>query len=114
ARRIWPTLATGVASTCIAYLTFLVSGVDGLQQLAVFTISSLAAAAISTRCLLPALMDPVPARDAASSHALAKLWPRISKLPPPADTGSVSSGGGSGSCRDRAARRAYSMSSHTR
>lgn len=83
ARRIWPTLATGVASTCIAYLTFLVSGVDGLQQLAVFTISALAAAAISTRWLLPALMDPVPARDAASSHALAKLWHRISKLPRP-------------------------------
>lgn len=83
ARRIWPTLATGVASTCIAYLTFLVSGVDGLQQLAVFTISALAAAAIATRWLLPALMDPVPARDAAASHALAKLWHRISKLPRP-------------------------------
>jgi len=83
ARRIWPTLATGVASTCIAYLTFLASGVDGLQQLAVFTITALAAAAIATRWLLPALMDPVPARDAASSHALAKLWHRISRLPRP-------------------------------
>ena len=31
ARALWPTLGTGVASTCIAYLTFLVSGVDGLQ-----------------------------------------------------------------------------------
>lgn len=83
ARRIWPTLATGVASTCIAYLTFLASGVDGLQQLAVFTISALAMAAIATRWLLPALMDPVPARDAANSHALAALWHRISKLPRP-------------------------------
>ena len=83
ARRIWPTLATGVASTCIAYLTFLASGVDGLQQLAVFTISALAAAAVATRWWLPALMDPVPAHDAADSHALAKLWHRISKLPRP-------------------------------
>ena len=28
ARALWPTLATGVASTCIAYLAFLFSGVD--------------------------------------------------------------------------------------
>ena len=42
ARVLWPTLATGVASTCIAYVTFLASGVDGLQQLAVFTIAGLA------------------------------------------------------------------------
>ena len=41
ARELWPTLATGVASTCIAYVTFLVSGVDGLKQLAVFTITGL-------------------------------------------------------------------------
>ena len=33
ARAIWPTLATGVASTCIAYVTFLFSGVEGLRQL---------------------------------------------------------------------------------
>ena len=56
ARAIWPTLATGVASTCIAYVTFLLSGVDGLQQLAVFTIIGLLTAArrarvISTRAL---------------------------------------------------------------
>ena len=30
ARALWPTLATGVASTCIAYLAFLFSGVTGL------------------------------------------------------------------------------------
>jgi predicted exporter len=39
-RQLWPTLATGVASTCIAYLTFLFSGVVGLRQLALFTIAS--------------------------------------------------------------------------
>src|SRR5690606_4069239 len=37
-RALWPALATGVVATCIAYLTFLFSGVDGLRQLAVFTI----------------------------------------------------------------------------
>ncbi|HKE92943.1 MAG TPA: MMPL family transporter, partial [Povalibacter sp.] len=44
ARELWPTLATGVASTCIAYATFLFSGVIGLAQLACFTVASLAAA----------------------------------------------------------------------
>jgi predicted exporter len=82
ARALWPTLATGVVSTCIAYVTFLVSGVDGLRQLAVFTISGLATAALSTRFLLPALIDPAP-RDAADSPRLARLWARIERLPRP-------------------------------
>src|SRR5690606_37668338 len=51
-RALWPTLATGVAATCIAYLTFLFSGVDGLRQLAVFTIVAMATAALCTRFLL--------------------------------------------------------------
>jgi len=82
ARSLWPTLATGVASTCIAYVTFLFSGVDGLKQLAVFTIAGLGAAAISTRFLLPALIDPAP-RDFADSPMLAKLWRGIARLPRP-------------------------------
>src|SRR3546814_2768262 len=57
ARALWPTLATGVVATCIAYVTFLFSGVDGLQQLAVFTIAGMAVAALSTRLLLPRLID---------------------------------------------------------
>lgn len=82
ARAIWPTLATGVASTCIAYVTFLFSGVDGLQQLAVFTIAGLAMAAVSTRLLLPAVIDPAP-RDAAQSRVLARVWAWVAKLPRP-------------------------------
>ena len=82
ARGIWPTLATGVASTCIAYLTFLASGVDGLKQLAVFTISALIAAALATRLLLPALLDPDP-RDVADSPGLLRLWRGIDRLPRP-------------------------------
>ncbi|MEX2150092.1 MAG: MMPL family transporter [Steroidobacteraceae bacterium] len=53
ARKLWPTLATGVASTCIAYLAFLTSGVTGLAQLAWFTIAGLAVAGLTTRYLLP-------------------------------------------------------------
>ncbi|WP_043690486.1 MMPL family transporter [Luteimonas huabeiensis] len=56
-RALWPTLLTGVVSTCIAYLTFFVSGVEGLRQLAVFTIVGLVAAAASTRYLLPPLLE---------------------------------------------------------
>ena len=82
ARSLWPTLATGVVSTCIAYVTFLFSGVDGLKQLAVFTIAGLGAAAISTRFALPALIDPAP-RDFADSRVLAKMWQGIARLPRP-------------------------------
>ncbi|RBD21171.1 hypothetical protein BRM79_01320, partial [Xanthomonas oryzae pv. oryzae] len=73
ARHLWPTLVTGVVSTCIAYVTFLFSGVDGLRQLAVFTIAGLATAAVTTRWMLPALIDPAP-RDYADSRLLAVLW----------------------------------------
>ncbi|MFT3897360.1 MAG: MMPL family transporter [Thermomonas sp.] len=82
ARAIWPTLATGVASTCIAYVTFLLSGVDGLQQLAVFTIVGLLTAALTTRLLLPALLDPAP-RDPASWPWVEKLWDAIERVPRP-------------------------------
>jgi len=85
ARVLWPTLATGVASTCIAYVTFLASGVDGLKQLAVFTITGLATAALTTRFLLPALIDPRP-HDVADSKRLARIWAGISRLPRPRAT----------------------------
>ncbi len=87
ARAIWPTLATGVASTCIAYVTFLFSGVDGLQQLAVFTIAGLGVAALTTRLLLPALIDPAPQGfergDIATSPRLAMLWKAVARVPRP-------------------------------
>ena len=81
-RALWPTLATGVASTCIAYLTFLFSGVDGLRQLAVFTIVAMATAALCTRFLLPGLIDPAR-RDVAGSPRLLALWRWIERLPRP-------------------------------
>ncbi|WP_036135047.1 MMPL family transporter [Luteimonas mephitis] len=82
ARALWPTLATGVVSTCIAYFTFLFSGVDGLQQLAVFTVAGLLVAALSTRLLLPRLIDPTP-RDFADSRLLARMWAWTRHLPRP-------------------------------
>jgi len=72
ARALWPTLATGVASTSIAYAAFLVSGVAGLAQLGTFTIVGLAAAAATTRMLVPALIDPAM-RDRAAGAALASI-----------------------------------------
>jgi predicted exporter len=81
-RALWPTLATGVASTCIAYLTFFVSGVEGLEQLAVFTIAGLATAALATRFLLPALVDP-DLRDPAASPRLERMRMWIARVPQP-------------------------------
>jgi predicted exporter len=81
-RALWPTLATGVVATCIAYATFLFSGVEGLQQLAVFTVAGLAVAAASTRWLLPRLVTPAR-RDPAHSPRLGRLWRGIERLPRP-------------------------------
>ena len=82
ARAIWPTLATGVASTCVAYLAFLFSGVRGLAQLSVFTVAGLAVAGVTTRYLLPPLV-PARSRDAAEFAVLGRLWDRIAGLPRP-------------------------------
>ncbi|RPI63652.1 MAG: hypothetical protein EHM50_01970 [Lysobacterales bacterium] len=81
ARALWPTLATGVASTCIAYLTFAFSGVTGLQQLACFTVTGLVVAALASRFVLPAMV--APPRDHGDSAILARLWDRITALPRP-------------------------------
>lgn len=79
-RRLWPTLATGVASTCIAYLSFFFSGVVGLKQLACFTIAGLAAASLTTRYLLPRVMT-AHARDYGESQWLERVRMRIDALP---------------------------------
>ena len=79
-RRIWPTLATGVASTGVAYLTFFVTGVPGLQQLAVFTIAGLGAAALATRFALPHVLGP-RTRDVADAAWPARLQRLLARLP---------------------------------
>jgi predicted exporter len=88
ARSVWPTLATGVVSTCIAYLAFFYSGVTGLAQLACFTIAGLAVAGITTRYLLPRVM-PQKARDYGQAHWLDSVWSSIAALPRPLWLGAV-------------------------
>lgn len=82
ARALWAPLGTGIASTCIAYLSFLFSGVPGLAQLAVFTITGLAVAGFSTRYVLPRLVGE-PRRDVGASRWLATLAAAIARLPRP-------------------------------
>lgn len=82
ARELWPTLATGVASTSIAYATFLFSGVIGLAQLACFTVAGLAVAGLTTRFALPVLMA-TEGRDFGDSAWLGKVWQRMERLPRP-------------------------------
>jgi predicted exporter len=79
-RELWPTLATGALSTCLAYASFAFAGVAGLLQLAVFTVVGLAVAAACTRWLLPALLA-APARDIADSIALQRVADRLLRLP---------------------------------
>ena len=79
---LWPTLATGIASTCVAYLTFWFSGVTGLQQLACFTVTGLAVAGLTARYVLPRVMTQGP-RDYGQSPVLVRLARTISELPRP-------------------------------
>lgn len=71
ARHIWPTLAAGTGSSCLAYAVFFFAGVDGLRQLAVFTIAGLSVAALTTRYALPRIAPSIP-YDAAAAR-----WPRV-------------------------------------
>ncbi|MFC4726898.1 MMPL family transporter [Coralloluteibacterium thermophilus] len=81
-RALWPTLLTGVVSTCLAYLAFFISGVEGLKQLGLFTICGLLTAAATTRFLLPALLD-TPRHDPAESRRLDRAWSALLALPRP-------------------------------
>lgn len=82
ARQLWPLLLTAIASACIAYLAFYASGVNGLKQLAVFTITGLLVAGFSTRYLLPHLL-PVHVRDVAGMPWLVKVRRVVDHLPRP-------------------------------
>jgi len=81
-RALWPLLLTAIASACIAYLAFYASGVNGLKQLAVFTIVGLLVAGFSTRYLLSHLL-PVRVRDVADMRWLAKARAFVDRLPRP-------------------------------
>ena len=82
-RALWPLLATAIVSAAIAYLAFFASGVSGLEQLAVFTISGLLVAGFSTRYLLPRVL-PSKFRDAADSPAIGTALAIIDRVPRPA------------------------------
>lgn len=81
-RGLWSLLLTAIASACIAYLAFFASGVNGLMQLAVFTISGLLVAGLSTRYLLPRVL-PEKFRDAADTPGLGRVWSWLEALPRP-------------------------------
>lgn len=81
-RGLWRTLATGAGSTCIAYLSFLAAGVEGLAQLAVFTITGLASAALTTRFALPAVLPPAR-HDVADGVLLGRAATWVRRLPRP-------------------------------
>ncbi len=83
ARRVWPPLLTGVASTCIAYLAFLVSGVTGLAQLACLTVTGLVVAALTTRFALPSLVGADP-EVVERFPALGRIDIASARLPRPA------------------------------
>ena len=80
ASSLWPTLGTGLLSTCVGYLAFLFSGVVGLAQLSAFAVTGLAVAGLTTRYLLPRLLVQRP-RDLAESETLERLRIASQRLP---------------------------------
>lgn len=81
-RDLWPLLLTAIASACIAYLAFFASGVNGLRQLAVFTVTGLLVAGFSTRYLLPHLL-PARVHDVADMGWLMRARRMVDRLPRP-------------------------------
>lgn len=81
-RHLWPLLLTAIASACIAYLAFYASGVNGLKQLAVFTITGLLVAGFTTRYLLPRLL-PARVHDVAGMRWLVRARGFVDRLPRP-------------------------------
>ena len=81
-RTLWPLLLTAIASACIAYLAFYASGVNGLKQLALFTIVGLLVAGCSTRYLLPHLL-PRRVHDVADMRWLIRARTFVDRLPRP-------------------------------
>lgn len=79
---VWPLLRLAVVSACIAYLAFFASGVPGLQQLAVFTITGLLIAGAATRWMLPALL-PATFRDAAALPFVERARLFVASIPKP-------------------------------
>jgi predicted exporter len=56
-QRIWPTLRLGVITTCLGYFVLITTDFSGLRQLGVFTLSGLLTAALTSRYLLPRLLN---------------------------------------------------------
>jgi len=81
-RAVWPLLRLAIVSACIAYLAFLVSGVPGMQQLAVFTIAGLLVAGMAARWVLPPLL-PEKFDDVAESKWLARAQAWLADMPRP-------------------------------
>jgi predicted exporter len=79
---VWPLLRLAVVSACIAYMAFFVSGVPGLQQLAVFTIVGLLVAGTATRWGLPPLL-PTRFHDAAAIPFIERFRAWIVAVPRP-------------------------------
>lgn len=68
ARRIWPALLLGVATTMVGFLPLILSSFPGVAQLGVFTVAGLAAAAGTTRWLLPRVIPSTMSRSRPSTE----------------------------------------------
>ena len=71
----WPTIRLGMLTSVCGFASLLPSGFPGLQQLGLYSISGLIAAALVTRYVLPALLPPnFQIRDVAPLGRRIALW----------------------------------------
>ncbi|MGE0312901.1 MAG: MMPL family transporter [Lautropia sp.] len=69
APRFWSKLWLAVLTSMIGFAAMVLSGFQGLQQLGVFSIVGLGVAAVSTRFLVPALLDGTAPREPVGAAA---------------------------------------------
>lgn len=77
---IWPTLRLGAITAMVAFAALWFSGHQGLAQLGVFAVAGIAAAALTTRWLLPALIPSgfsLQLRQGAVHRAFARAARRL-------------------------------------
>ena len=67
-RQIMPTMLLGLVTTSLGYMVLMLSGFEGLEQLAIFAVTGLVTALAITRWILPALMKNTMATGSVRFH----------------------------------------------
>ncbi len=82
-RNVWKVLRLGILSTCIAYATLIFSGATGLQQLGVFALVGIIAAALTAAWITHRSVDLADTERSPETPPLKQVlrwWPAVTAL----------------------------------